>query len=524
MKISLFGLLEANLTIFGSLLLLNLFPIKASASFLPLDTPIITADMNGNHNFTEIFHKIDELTPKFLSRLQTAIEIPAVSSNYKLRDQVIQKGEFIAEELQKLGFTDIQKKDLGFQTTEDGEKVKLPPVIFSRYGSDPNKKTLLVYCHYDVQPASKSDGWITEPFKFHVDVEKQLVRGRGVSDDTGPLTGWLNVVEAYRALNLELPVNLVTCFEGMEESGSLGLDELIADEANKYFKDVDSVCITDNTWLGTRNPALTYGLRGVHYYSATVRGAAVDLHSGGFGGAVAEPMTDLIAVLNSLVDGKGKILIDGIDAMVPPVTDAERALYEKIDYSPEEMEASIGANISLYDNKVDLLMHRWRFPSLSIHGIEGAFSDPGEKTVIPGKVIGKFSIRTVSNIDDTKLDKLVIEHCNKVFKSLNSPNSFSVEIRNAGPYWRSDPSNEVFASAAKAIKDVFHKEPEYTMEGGSIPITITFQEKLKAPVLLLPIGRIDDGAHSTNEKLDFSNYYGGMKVIAAYMQYYADAA
>lgn len=487
-----------------------------------LPTLVIRRNMSVESKFEPLFKKIDELKPRFIERLAKAIEIPAVSADESLRPQVVKKAYYIADELKKLGFTNIQLKELGKQPPPvEDPNLNLPPVILSRYGSDPNKKTVLIYGHYDVQPAALEDGWDSEPFKLFVDEEKQLMRGRGVTDDSGPLKGWLNVVDAHREANLELPVNLITCFEGMEESGSLGLEQLIAEEAQNYFKGVDAVCISDNYWLGTKKPVLTYGLRGCNYYKVTVQGPGADLHSGIFGGVIAEPMIDLVSVLNSLVDNKGNILIDGIREMVAPVTEKEESLYEAIDFTLDEMNAASGSQTCLYDNKKEILMHRWRYPSLSIHGIEGAFSSQGAKTVIPSKVAGKFSIRTVPNIESAKLDQLVVDHCHKVFEALGSPNKCKAELLHDGAYWVSDPFNASFTAAAKATKAVYGVDPDLTREGGSIPITLTFEQELKTSVLLLPMGRGDDGAHSINEKLDLSNYFNGMKTMAAYLHYYA---
>ncbi|SCU88070.1 LANO_0D01002g1_1 [Lachancea nothofagi CBS 11611] len=473
-------------------------------------------------NFGKLFEKIDELRPQFIERLSKAVAIPAVSADESLRPMVVKKAHFIKGELEKLGFQDIQMKDLGVQPgpVED-PNLQLPPVVLARYGSDPSKKTVLLYAHYDVQPAAIEDGWESEPFKLVIDEDKQLMRARGVTDDTGPLNGWLNVLEAHRELGMDVPVNLVMCFEGMEESGSIGLDKLIADEAANYFKGVDAVCISDNYWLGTKKPVLTYGLRGCNYYQITVEGPGADLHSGIFGGVIAEPMIDLVKVFSSLVDSQGRILIDGIDEMVAPVTEKEMALYDKIDFTLEEMNAASGSETCIYDSKPDILMHRWRYPSLSIHGLEGAFSTQGAKTVIPSKVVGKFSIRTVPDMESAKLDKLVIDHCNKVFKSLGSPNKCKTELIHDGSYWISDPFNASFTAAAKATKAVYGVDPDFTREGGSIPITLTFETQLKTNVMLLPMGRGDDGAHSINEKLDLSNFFQGMKTMAAYLHYYA---
>lgn len=472
--------------------------------------------------FAPVLDSIDKLEDKFLKRLSEAVAIPAVSSDEGLRPRVVEKAHYLVSQLEALHFQDIEVRELGTQPPPVNDStLQLPPVILARYGRNPEKKTVLVYGHYDVQPASLDDGWDTEPFQLHFDQQNGVLRARGSSDDTGPLLGWLNVIQAHREANVELPVNLVTCFEGMEESGSLGLEELIGKEADNYFKEVDAVCISDNYWLGTKKPVLTYGLRGCNYYQATIQGPGADLHSGMFGGIVAEPMIDLMQVLSSLVDSQGNIKIQGVAEMVAPLTDSERALYKDIDFSVEELNAATGSETGLYKEKADILMHRWRYPSLSIHGVEGAFSNQGAKTVIPAKVSGKFSIRTVPDIESEKLTKLVVDHCNKVFQSLNSPNQCKVELIHDGNYWVSDPHNASFTAAAKATKIVYGVDPDFTREGGSIPITLTFEQQLKTSVILLPMGRGDDGAHSINEKLDLSNYVNGMKLMAAYLHYYA---
>jgi Cys-Gly metallodipeptidase DUG1 len=425
--------------------------------------------------------------------------------------------------LTKLGAQDIQLRELGTQPPPVANpNLQLPPVILSRFGSDPSKKTILIYGHYDVQPALKEDGWNTDPFKL---VEKNdVLYGRGSSDDKGPVVAWLNSIEAHNELGLELPVNLITVFEGMEESGSLGLDELIAKEATGYFKGVDAVTISDNYWLGTTKPVLTYGLRGVNYYEISVSGPQADLHSGLFGGIVAEPLNDLVKILAGLVDTKGKILIKGVDEQVAVLTEEEDKLYDDIEFDVSVLNQATGSNTALYNDKKSILQHRWRYPSLSIHGIEGAFYEAGAKTVIPAKVKGKFSIRTVPDISSEKLTELVAEHVLKASEDLDTPNKVEVNLIHDGDYWLSDPFNENFTAARLATKEVWGVEPDLTREGGSIPITLTFENELKTSVLLLPLGRGDDGAHSTNEKIDVSNYIEGVKTLTAYLHYYAQGA
>lgn len=466
----------------------------------------------------DVFKQVDTLKPQFIKRLGDAVAIPSVSAEAAKRKDVVRMGEFIYSQLKDLGASDVELRSLGKQP--DDPSLDLPPIVIGRYGTDPAKKTVLVYGHYDVQPALVEDGWNTDPFKLTE--SGGVLYGRGATDDKGPVMGWLNVLQVHQDLGRELPVNLVFCFEGMEESGSVGLDEFVAQEASGFYKDVDAVCISDNYWLGTDYPVVTYGVRGVQYYEITVKGPAADLHSGLFGGLVHEPMTDLVQIMAQLVTPAGEILIPGVKEMVAPLTKSEEKLYDDIHFDIAGLEANIGSKTVIQPTIQEALQARWRYPSLSLHGIEGAFYEKGAKTVIPAQVSGKFSIRTVPDIDAAKLDQCVFDYVKDVFKKLNSKNTMNVSLVHGGDYWVADPSNWNYRAAAKATKAVWGLDPDFTREGGSIPITLSFQELLKTSVVLLPLGRGDDGAHSTNEKFDISNYVEGTKTLAAYLYYLAE--
>jgi Cys-Gly metallodipeptidase DUG1 len=316
-----------------------------------------------------------------------------------------------------------------------------------------------------VQPAEKSDGWATEPFELSIDSSGRMF-GRGSTDDKGPVLGWINAIEAHQKAGVEFPVNLLMCFEGMEEYGSDGLDELIRSEASRFFADAEAICISDNYWLGTEKPCLTYGLRGCNYYSIEVSGPGQDLHSGVFGGTAQEPMTDLVRLLSTLVDTNGRILIPGISEQVAPVTADEEALYDKISFTMETLHESLGSQTTIYEDKKSTLMGRWRYPSLSVHGIEGAFSAPGAKTVIPSKVIGKFSIRTVPNMESDATNEAVYKYVNDQFAKLGSKNTMKVYAQHTGNWWLASPKHWNFEAAAKAVHRVWGVEPDFTREGG----------------------------------------------------------
>ena len=424
-------------------------------------------------------------------------------------------GHWLKAQLEELQ-AHVKLIDIGTQPL-DGQTIPLPPVVFAQVGDDATKKTITIYGHYDVQPAELSDGWHSQPFELTV--EGDVMRGRGSTDDKGPVVGWLNTLTAYRKTNTPLPVNIKFVFEGMEESGSEGLDDLVVKESQGFLKGTDAVCISDNYWLTNRKPALTYGLRGVSYFEICVKGPNADLHSGVFGGTVHEPMTDLVKLMGTLVTTDGKITVPGLNEMVEPLSDEEFQRYKHMDFDVKEYQDSIADHpVTISDDKATILMGRMRYPSLSLHGIEGAFYGGGAKTVIPCGVKGKFSIRLVPDMDVVKVEQLVKDHLHKEAKKLNTRNSVEVVQLSAGPAWVADPNHWNFRAAAKAIKNVFGVEPDRTREGGSIPVTLTFDESLKVNVCLLPMGRADDGAHSTNEKLNISNYIQGSKVFAEYLE------
>ena len=372
--------------------------------------------------------------------------------------------DFLVQELTALGAS-VHARPLGPQPGKPN--LELPPVITARYGSSPNKRTILVYGHYDVQPAAKEDGWSSQPFDLTID-DKGRMFGRGATDDKGPVLGWLNAIQAHKEAGIDFPVNLLMCFEGMEEYGSEGLEDFIFKECKEggFFTGADAVCISDNYWLGTEKPCLTYGLRGCNYYSVTVSGPGQDLHSGVFGGSAQEPMTDLMRILGGLVDTDGKIQIPGLMDMVAPVTEDEKGLYPGIAYNMDNLYESLGSKTSIFEDKEQTLMARWRFPSLSVHGVEGAFSGEGAKTVIPAKVVGKFSIRTVPDMESAKVDQIVFDHVKKVFAGFKSKNTMEVALMHAGPWWVASPKHWNFAAASKAVESVFGLKPDYTREGG----------------------------------------------------------
>ncbi|XP_031976599.1 beta-Ala-His dipeptidase isoform X1 [Corvus moneduloides] len=461
----------------------------------------------------EIFQYIDAHQSDFIKDLKEWVAVESDSVQPHLRKEVIRMMALAADRLAALGAT-VHLVNLGSHQLPDGQVLPLPSVILGELGKDPQNPTVCFYGHVDVQPAKKEDGWNSDPYTL-TEIDGNLY-GRGATDNKGPVLAWINAVETFRALKLAMPVNFKFVIEGMEEAGSLGLEKLLEEENQSFFSDVDYIVISDNLWLSNKKPALTYGSRGNACFFVEVECGSKDLHSGTFGGIIHEPLLDLIALLDSLVDSTGRIQIPGIYDSVAAVTEEERKLYELIEFDLEEHRINCGVKKFLYSTKEEILLHLWRYPSLSVHGIEGAFHEPGIKTVIPAKVIGKFSIRQVPHMDLSVVKKQVVEHLEGVFSKRNSPNKLKVSMPLGAKPWLADVNDLLYKAARRAIKTVFGEDPDFIRDGSTVPIARMFQSITQKSVMMLPIGAADDGEHSQNEKISRHNYIEGTKLFAAF--------
>ncbi|RXN05181.1 cytosolic non-specific dipeptidase-like protein [Labeo rohita] len=421
----------------------------------------------SSFRFEELTQYVNSHEEEFIETLRQWIAVESDSSDVTKRSDLHRMMDMTAEKLRLIGGS-VEMVDVGTQSLPNGSSIALPKVVTAQFGSDPSKRTVCVYGHVDVQPAKKEDGWATEPYEL-TDIDGNLY-GRGASDNKAPVLAWIHTVEVYKALNIDLPVNVKFIIEGMEETGSNGLDDMIVAQKDSFFSDVDYTIISDCVWLSKR-PALTYGTRGNCYFFAEVEGPKKDLHSGVYGGTVIEPMTDLIGILDKLISPSGKILIPGIREAVAHLSDDEWRMYQDIQFDLETYKQDVGMSQLMYTNKarqktpvlkeqfltvlnvkVDLLAHRWRHPTVSIHGIEGAFSSSGTKTVIPAKVIGKFSIRQVPNMDPAVVEKQVTDYLRSVFAKRNSPNKLNVTMVIGAKPWLADPKHPLYEAGKAAVK------------------------------------------------------------------------
>lgn len=497
------------------------FPLPASTmvqTLSPASAELLSdaEQSNKNHALNEARKLITANAEVYIERLSEAVALRSVSTDLSRRDDCFAMADLMNRWIDELGGTS-EKVLVGFQELDDGSRFDLPPVILAEFasGATASKPTVLVYGHYDVQPAEESDGWKADPFTL-TEMDGMMY-GRGTTDDKGPLLAWLWAVEIYRELEMELPINLKLCFEGMEESNSECLEDLLDREAKRggFLSDVDYVVVTDNYWVTTEKPCLTYGLRGLATFQCEVKAGTQTLHSGVYGGCIAEPMTDVIQLLASVSQaGHGDIEIPGCGReSSDPVTEEEDELYHGITFDTEKFRKEAGEVPSLLGQSAkDVLMNRWRYPSLSIHGIEGGYSASGFKTSIAGSAIGKFSIRLVPGQDPEGVEQAVTAQLQKRFAELESPNQLTV-TSSSSKAWLADPKCPLYQAGASALLKVYGVRPDLTREGGSIPVAGLLDEKLGVETMLLPLGQSDDGAHSENEKLSRKNYLHGVQVL-----------
>ncbi|XP_066572168.1 beta-Ala-His dipeptidase isoform X2 [Amia ocellicauda] len=406
----------------------------------------------------DLFQYIDGHQDDFVQTLKQWVGIKSDSSDPRTWNEVERILNVTAVKIRDLGGI-VEFADVGKQQMPNGESIPIPPVILAEFKKDPKKPTLCIYGHVDVQPAEKEDGWATDPYTL-TEVNGNLY-GRGATDNKGPVLAWIHAVETYQAMKKEIPVNLKFIIEGMEEVGSTGLETLVKQRNDSFFADVNYIVISDNVWV-SKKPALTYGTRGNTYFLVEVEGQKQDMHSGVFGGSVHEPLINLIALLGSLVDSKGTILIPGINEAVAPLTEEERKLYEGIDFDLEEHKNDTGVTRFLHDTKVT-------------------------------------------------------EHLQEIFAKQNSPNKLKVTMVVDAKPWMADLKDPQYVAGQRAVKTVFGVEPDLIREGSTIPIARNFQEITGKSVMMLPIGGADDGEHSQNEKISRSNYIQGTKLFAAYV-------
>jgi len=378
------------------------------------------------------------------------------------------------------------------------------PVVYGDWLNEPGKPTILFYGHYDVQPVDPLELWTTPPFE--ADVRDGEIYARGSADDKGQVFMHIKAIEAHMKKAGRLPVNFKFFIEGEEEVGSIHLDDFVRSHKSDLAADV--VVISDSPMFDRGIPSICYGLRGLTYFQIDMRGSKSDLHSGSFGGAVANPAFVLATVLAQMKDkGNGHIRIPGFYDDARPLSEAERAEWKKLPFNETRYRKELGAPKLWGEKGYTTLERVWARPTFEINGLLSGFTGEGAKTVLPAVAMAKVSMRLVPDQDPKKIGDLFEAYVNKI-----TPKTMELKVTrmHGGKPWMTEFDNKYVRAAGRAIEKGFGKAPVFNREGGSIPVVSTFQEELGLPSVLFGVGLPDENAHAPNEKLDLSNFHNGI--------------
>ncbi|WP_421763851.1 dipeptidase [Ekhidna sp.] len=445
---------------------------------------------------------IEENKEQFLNELLELLRIPSVSADSKFAGDVRNAAEYLKERFKDLGTHVEICETAGY------------PIVYAEHIKDPNLPTVLVYGHYDVQPADPLELWDSPPFEPVVKNEK--IYARGSADDKGQM--YMHV-KAYEALikTDSLPCNVKFMIEGEEEVGSENLEIFVRGNKEKLAADV--ILISDTSILSNDTPSITVGLRGLSYLEVEVTGPNRDLHSGTYGGAVGNPINTLCQMIASLQNEKGEITIPGFYDKVEALSDEYR---EKMNQAPFDLDAykkHLDIKAVKGEEGYTTIERTGIRPTLDVNGIWGGYIGEGAKTVLPSKAYAKISMRLVPNQDSKEITELFSNH----FQSI-APVHVTVDVT---PHHGGEPSviptdSVGYKAASKAMEKTWGKEPIPTREGGSIPIVALFQDVLGLDSILMGFGLNEDAIHSPNESYGLFNYYRGIETISHFYQFFTD--
>ncbi len=432
-----------------------------------------------------------------LDELFEFLRIPSVSADSQFKPAMQQCADFVLKAMQAAGLTAEIIATNGH------------PIVYGERIENASLPTVLIYGHYDVQPPDPLDLWTTPPFEPQIRNGK--VFARGATDDKGQVFTHLKSLQACVDVNGKLPVNVKFLIEGEEEVGSDNLDKFL--EQNKDRLKADIAVISDTSQYGDGIPAITYGLRGIVAAEVRLTGPSKDLHSGVYGGSIANPANAIAALCGSLVDATGKVQIPGFYDDVAELTEAEKRQFEALPFSESEFLNEIGSVAVFGEGGYSTLERRWTRPTCDINGIVSGYTGEGPKTIVPSKASAKITCRLVPNQNPRKiLDSL------ETFLRDQCPAGLKFEfLRFHGcEGFVLDPTSPWISAASEAVEAAFGKSPVFIREGGSIPVVSSFQQILGIDTLLLGWGRNTDNLHSPDEHFHGEDFHNGT-LASAYL-------
>ena len=452
----------------------------------------------------EVLNYIRSHRDDFVEELFGVLRIPSISAQAEHREDMIRCAEHLAAALVKAGADHAE-----VMPTEGN------PVVFAEKIVDPKAKTVLVYGHYDVMPVDPRAEWTTEPFEPVV--RDGRIWGRGADDDKGQSFMHIKAFEAMCATG-QLPCNVKFMLEGEEEIGSQSLYKFCREQKKLLKSDV--ILVSDTSMISMDTPSITCGLRGLTYMQVEVSGPDKDLHSGLFGGAVANPANVLARLVAGLVDENGRVTIPGFYDDVRELTPAEREAFNKAPFSLEDYKKSLKIGDVEGEAGYTTLERTGVRPSLDVNGIWGGYTGEGTKTVIPSKASAKISMRLVPNQDYRKISELFEKH----FRAI-APESVKVVVKSlhGGMPYVAPTDMPAYKAAEKAVEATFGKKPLPFYSGGSIPIISGFESILGIKSLLIGFGLAEDAIHSPNESYGLEQFDKGVETIPLFYKYFAES-
>ncbi len=446
---------------------------------------------------------VDQHQERFLEELFELLRIPSVSTAAKYKGDVQRAAEFVRKKLE----------DAGVDRAEIHETAG-HPIVYAEKMTDPNAPTVLVYGHYDVQPADPLELWKSPPFE--PEIRDGKIYARGACDDKGQMYMHVKALETMKAQG-SIPCNIKFLIEGEEEIGSDHLSPFV--EANRAMLTADVVLISDTDILSNENPSITVGLRGMSYLEVEVTGPNRDLHSGMYGGTVANPINVLCKMIASLKDDEGRITIPGFYDKVEELSDAERQEINRAPHDDEEYMRALDVDELAGEAGYTTPERIGIRPTLNVNGMWGGYTQEGAKTVLPSKAYAKISMRLVPNQHHKEIDELFIRHLQQI-----APPTVRVKVTSHhGGQAAVVPSDSVGVQAAsKAFEEAWGKKPFLTREGGSIPIVSLFQQTLGIDSVLMGFGLDEDAIHSPNESYGVFNYLKGIETITLFYKHLAE--
>lgn len=439
---------------------------------------------------------LEQNRERHLEELFEFLRIPSVSA----------KSEHAADTRRAADWLRQRMLDAGLQAAELVE-TSGHPIVIGEWRGAPGAPTLLVYGHYDVQPAEPLDEWRSPPFE--PTVREGKLYARGSVDDKGQLYLHLKAVEAHIARNGRLPVNLVFVVEGEEEVGSPNLENFLA--ANQERLRCDAVLISDTTMFAPGLPCITIGLRGLAYMEVHVQGPAGDLHSGSYGGAVVNPANALAKIIARLHDEQGRVTIPGFYDAVREQTAEEKEMMQRLPFTEEHLREEVGAPALGGEAGYGALERIWARPTLDVNGLLSGYTGQGAKTVLPARAMAKVSMRLVPDQSYRDIEQKFTAYVQQL---VPAGVTVKVEALHGGEPWYAAPSGPIFDAARRALREGFGQEPVFIREGGSIPIVKAFEQTFGAPALLIGFGLPGENAHAPNEWFSLENYDKGMRAMA----------